>query len=272
MCGILGAYRRDGQAVDARGFLEAAHLMRHRGPDGEGFLLLNSASGQHSLRNGPDTSANIVYPQIDEAAPFTPDVALGHRRLAILDLSPAGHEPMTVAGEQLWLTFNGEVYNYLELREELKTLGYTFRTECDAEVILQAYDAWGTACLERFVGMFAFAIWDQQRQRLFCARDRFGIKPFYYVDSNALFAFASEIKALRPLAPETLTPDMEQFAWFLHYGSVYDAPRTFFAGVRELPGGYYLLVENGKVGEPVRWWDIDLERARSTYNYHDIEG
>ena len=272
MCGIIGAYRRGGLPVDVHCLLEAAHLMRHRGPDGEGYLLLCTASGEHSLRNGPDTLANIDHPQINETVPFTPDLVLGHRRLAIIDLSPTGHEPMTVAGEFLWLTFNGEIYNYLELRDELKTLGYIFQTECDAEVIMQAYEAWGTACLDRFIGMFAFALWDQKRKRLFCARDRFGIKPFYYVSSNGLFAFASEMKAFAPLAPETMSPDMEQFAWFLQYGQVYNAPHTFFQGVRELPGGYYLVVENAVASEPVQWWDIDLDRARSTYNYDDIEG
>ncbi len=270
MCGIIGAYRRDGLPVDVSCLLQAAHLMRHRGPDGEGYLLLNTASGDHSLRSGPDTPANIPHPSIDQPADFTPDLVLGHRRLAILDLSPAGHEPMTVAGDQLWLTFNGEVYNYLELRDELKAMGYTFRTECDAEVVIQAYDAWGAACLDRFVGMFAFALWDQKRHRLFCARDRFGIKPFYYVDYKGLFAFASEIKALRPLAP--VAPDMGQLAWFLHYGMVYNAPKTFFEGVRELPGGHYLLIEDGVVGDPVQWWNLDPERARSQYNYDDIEG
>ena len=179
---------------------------------------------------------------------------------------------MTVAGNQFWLTFNGEIYNYLELRDELKALGYSFHTECDAEVVIQAYDAWGTACLERFIGMFAFALWDQPRRQLFCARDRFGIKPFYYVNTKTVFAFASEMKAFAPLIPEAMHPDMDQLAWFLHYGSVYNAPHTFFQNVLELPGGHYLLITDGAVSDPVKWWDIDLERAHKTYNYDDIEG
>jgi asparagine synthase (glutamine-hydrolysing) len=250
--------------------LASGHLMKHRGPDGEGYLLVSTADGQHSLRNGPDTPANIVCPMITEPTGFTPDLALGQRRLAILDLSPGGHEPMTADDGRCWLTFNGEIYNYLELRDELRGHGYSFRTECDAEVILQAYRAWGTACLDRFIGMFAFGLWDQENRRLFCARDRFGVKPFYYVDQGGLFAFASEMKALRPFA--TLTPDMEHLAWFVHYGRVHQAPRTFFQDVHELPGGHYLLVEDGKAQKPVRWWDVDLDRARRTYHYDDIEG
>lgn len=272
MCGIAGVYRLDGGAVEVEAVLAAAARMRHRGPDGDGFLLLNTASGAHSLRNGPDAPAHIQHPPATDPAPFTPDLVLAHRRLAIIDLSPGGHEPMTVPGAAHWLTFNGEIYNYLELRAELAALGYTFHTESDAEVLLQAYDAWGTACLDRFIGMFAFAIWDQRRGRLFCARDRFGIKPFYYAAGADQFAFASEIKALRPMAPAAYTPDMDQLYWFLHYGAIHNAPHTFFQGVRELPGGHYLIVENGVVGQPVRWWDIDLERARATYDYADPEG
>ncbi len=272
MCGIAGIYHLDGRGVDPNCIVAAANLMRHRGPDGDGYVLLNSASGANSLRNGYDTPTNIQHPLVTEPAPFTPDLVLAHRRLAIIDLSPGGHEPMTVSGEQLWLTFNGEIYNYLELREDLKAKGYVFHTESDAEVLLQAYDAWGVDCLDRFVGMFAFAIWDQKRKRLFCARDRFGIKPFYYTARTELFAFASEIKALRPLNPAGYTPDLDQLYWFLQYGSIYNPPYTFFQGVRELPGGHYVLVENGVVRDPVKWWDVDLERARATYNYADPEG
>ncbi|WP_343421844.1 asparagine synthase (glutamine-hydrolyzing) [Candidatus Flexifilum breve] len=272
MCGIAGIYRLDGSPVDPNCLLEASTLMRHRGPDGDGFLLLNTATGDHSLRNGHDTAPIIQHPLVTEPAPLTPDLALVHRRLAIIDLSPGGHEPLTVAGEQLWLTFNGEIYNYLELRDELKAQGVVFHSESDAEVLLQAYDQWGVNCLERFVGMFAFAIWDQKRGRLFCARDRFGIKPFYYVNNPRLFAFGSEMKVLRPLDPDAYAPDMNQLFWFLHYGGVFNPPYTFFEGIRELPGGHYLLVENGVVREPVKWWDIDLERARATYNYNDPEG
>jgi len=272
MCGIVGAYNLNGMAIDAQQVFQAAHLMRHRGPDGEGYLLLNTASGEHSLRNGPDTPANIIHPPVDAPALFTPNLVLGHRRLAIVDLSPGGHEPMTITGERLWVTFNGEIYNYLELRDELRAKGYAFHTDSDVEVLLHAYTAWGVDCLERFVGMFAFALWDQSRNRLWCVRDRMGIKPFYYVATPEKFAFASEIKALRVIEPDALQPDMTQLYWFLHYGSVYNAPHTFFEGVCELPGGHYLLIENGNVGTPIRWWDVNLERARATYNYNDPEG
>lgn len=271
MCGIVGFYHLQHGTANASLALQASHSMRHRGPDGEGYLLLNTATGLHALRNGPDTPEDISYPPMDTPAEFAPDLVLGHRRLAIIDLSPGGHEPMTVPGEQLWVTFNGEIYNYLELRDELRTLGYAFHTESDVEVLLRAYEAWGTACLDRFIGMFAFALWDQTRRRLWCVRDRMGIKPFYFAVSNDAFAFASEMKALKTLMPEACRVDTTQLAWYLHYGLVFNAPRTFFAGVLELPPAHYLLIERGEVGKPICWWKVDLERARSLYDYSNPE-
>ena len=202
MCGITGIVNRQGNRINANCVLEAAQLMRHRGPDDEGYLLLDSATGAHSLRNGPDTATAIHHPQVTDPVDFTPDVALAHRRLAIIDVSPGGHEPMTIGDQSLWITFNGEIYNYLELRDELRAKGYQFHTESDVEVLLQAYVEWGVDCLDRCYGMFAFALWDQARRRLWCVRDRMGIKPFYYAATAESFAFASEIKALRPLVPE----------------------------------------------------------------------
>ncbi len=270
MCGIMGQYSLGGEALDPRCVLEAARLIRHRGPDSEGYLLLNSASGACELRNGADTAAHIDYPLVDAPLSFPPDLVLGHRRLSILDLSPKGHEPMALAGrDDLWITFNGELYNYLEVRAELQAKGRVFTTECDVEVLLHAYDEWGVGCLDRFMGMFAFALWDQRRGRMWCARDRFGIKPFYYAVSENRLSFASELKAFRVLAPEACAPDMTQVFWALQFNAIFNPPQTFLAGVRELPGGYSLLIEHGVVGEPQRWYDVSLDRVRSTYDYRD---
>lgn len=267
MCGIAGVYQVDGASVDRACVAQAARLLRHRGPDGEGFVFIDTRTGKTSARRGDDTPASIDQPHIDATFDFAPDLALLHRRLAILDLSPAGHEPMTIADGDFWLTFNGEIYNYLELRAELAAQGVRFHTECDAEVLIQAYRVWGVDCLHRFVGMFAFALWDQAARRLFCARDHMGIKPFYYAHTGGRFAFASEIKAFAALTPAAYQPDLDHLYWFLTYGRDHHAPRTFFTGVSELPGGHYLLVEGGQVSEPVRWWDVSLQRARSLYDY-----
>ncbi|MBK8026603.1 MAG: asparagine synthase (glutamine-hydrolyzing) [Chloroflexi bacterium] len=267
MCGITGFWHLGGGEIAAASVVKAAALMRHRGPDDEGYWFANSATGRWALRGGDDTPREIGHSHLSVPLDFAPDLALVHRRLAIIDLSPGGHEPLCSVEQDLWLTFNGEIYNYLELRDELKALGCRFHTEGDGEVILQAYRTWGVSCLERFIGMFAFALYDLKARRLWIVRDRFGIKPLYYAFDGAQFAFASEIKALRPLLPAALQPDMSQMAWFLHYGLVFNAPHTFFQGVRELAGGHYLMVENGNVGEPVPYWDISLERARATYDY-----
>jgi len=275
MCGILGLYGYRGAPADAQCVLDAAHIMQHRGPDDEGYLLVESRTGRNELRSGAHTAANInakfAYARIETPGEFTPDLVLGHRRLAVIDLSPGGHEPLTTTRGELWLTFNGEIYNYIEIRDELRSLGAEFATEGDGEVILQAYAQWGVECLSRFIGMFSFALWDGERRRLWCVRDRMGIKPFYYVTTPDQFAFASEIKALKSMFPAACRPNMPQLYWYLATGGVYAAPQTFFEGVRELRGGHYLLVEDGRVGEPVRWWDVDLERSRATYDYADPE-
>ncbi len=139
--------------------------LTHRGPDGEG-------------------------------AHISGNVGLVHRRLAIIDLSSDALQPMTNEDGSLWLVFNGEIYNFIEIREELLQKGHRFHSHSDSEVILHAYEEWGAGCLTHFNGMWAFAIWDEKKQELFCSRDRFGIKPFYYTEVNGSFLFASEIKAL----------------------------------------------------------------------------
>jgi len=166
MCGIAGTVDlRRGLGSAERLVAEMTEVQAHRGPDGAG-LMVDS------------------------------DAVLGHRRLAILDLTDAGRQPMASPDGSLWITYNGEVYNYLELADDLRARGHRFRSACDTEVLLHAYAEWGEASLERLNGMFAFAIWDRRRGRLFCARDRFGVKPLYYTVAEGRFRFASEIKAL----------------------------------------------------------------------------
>src|SRR5687768_12672325 len=179
MCGICGVVRANGQAPDAETVRAMAHTMRHRGPDDEG--VWRSPDGR---------------------------VALGHRRLSIIDLSPAGHQPMTDQSGRLWISFNGEIYNYQELREELRQLGHTFRTATDTEVILEAYREWGVDGVKKLNGMFAYALYDLDRERLFVARDRAGEKPLFYRHENGTFVFASELKAMMndPSFPRVIDP------------------------------------------------------------------
>jgi asparagine synthase (glutamine-hydrolysing) len=232
---------------------------RHRGPDDEGYLFIDSDAGVWCAAGGKDTDPSLgLRPhQTVETRDF--DLALGSRRLAILDLSPAGHMPMHYLEGTLWLTYNGEIYNYRELRKELEGLGYTFSSYTDTEVILAAYAQWGVECLARFNGMFAFALWDNRTKRLFCARDRFGVKPFYFYWNGSTFVFASEIKALlrHPAVPQM--PNDQMIFDYLVRGRSDHTDQTFFEGIYSLSAGHFLVV-NVPARELFKqqWWKLNI--------------
>jgi asparagine synthase (glutamine-hydrolysing) len=256
MCGIVGEWRFDRRAID-RGRLEhATSLIRHRGPDDEGYLLASPEAGFACPRSGVDTVLAHLTPlraEIDDI----PTVAFGFRRLAIIDTSPAGHQPMASTDGSLWIVFNGEIYNHVELRAELSAKGHQFRSHCDTEVILAAYAEWGTACLERFNGMWAFALLDLRERLLFAARDRFGIKPFYYRLSPDAFRFGSEIKAVQALAATAVEVNDTVVGDFLTAGIVDASSETFHRGVLQLPPAHYMIVD--ATGTTLtRYWQIDL--------------
>ena len=190
-------------------------------------------------------------------------VGLAHRRLSIIDLEH-GHQPMSDEAGR-WITYNGEVYNYPELMQTMGT--GSFRTGCDTEVVLRAHERWGTDSLERLRGMFAYAIWDEQAQELVCARDRFGIKPFYYAVVDDVFYFASEAKALLPMLPAVET-DLDGLKDYLAFQFCL-AGKTLFKGIRELQAGHYLRLSRG-VSEPRRYWEIfyDIDHG---HNAADLE-
>jgi len=183
-------------------------------------------------------------------------VGLAHRRLSIIDLTAAGHEPMAYADGRYWLTYNGEVYNAAELRAELEAKGCRFRSTCDAEVILAAYATWGRDCVNRFNGMWGFALWDEKEKTLFCSRDRFGIKPFYYLDDGELFVFASEIRAILARGAPLPAPHPEAIWAYLKADFLDGLDDTFFAGVHRLPAGHNMLVS--REGREVwRYWALE---------------
>jgi asparagine synthase (glutamine-hydrolysing) len=223
VCGICGLWQLDGRPVEPGEIQCMTDALAHRGPDGDGLYLDGS-------------------------------LGLGHRRLAILDLSPAGRQPMTCADGRHWITYNGEVYNFLELRAELEGRGYTFRSDSDTEVILAAYDAWGPDCLLRLNGMWAMAIWDNRERRLFLARDRFGIKPLFYVQQPHRFAFASEMKAFLRLAwfrPQVNWPVFK--AELLDQHSQEGGDQCLLEGIRRLPPGHLAVVTEDGL-HVTRWW------------------
>jgi asparagine synthase (glutamine-hydrolysing) len=267
MCGIAGIWQRKG-TLDVRTLGAMTRSLAHRGPDDEGYLLGRWGDGTACPRSGNDT------PDAVREAPFAfcPKdplhsgeeegwtVGFGHRRLSILDLAPSGHQPMASPDGRLWITYNGEIYNYLEIRQELQSLGHSFRTTSDTEVILAAYREWGLECLCRFNGMWALALWDREERRLFCARDRFGVKPFYYHWDDRRFVFASEIKALLE-AGIPRQPNEGTVYDYLRYGLLDHTEETLFAGVEKLPAGHYLAL--GPDGPPIRrrYWNLQVSDA-----------
>ena len=242
MCGIFGIIARNARIPE--GVLErGTQSLSHRGPDDSGTILLR------------------------EFAPDPVEIGLGNRRLAIVDLSPLGHQPMHDAETGNWIVYNGEIYNFRDIRDELQKAGTNFVSHTDTEVLLKAYAQWGKACLTKFRGMFAFALWDAQRHCLFIARDPMGIKPLYYAQAGSYFVFASEVRTL--LGTGLLEPciDPAGLINYLTFGSVYD-PLTLVEGVHSLPPGHVLTWESGVLRQS-SYWDLvdgpgDTERLSST--------
>lgn len=233
MCGIVGTIGWG----DAAALERMTELQRHRGPDDGGTWTTRDAGGR--------------------------DVGLGSRRLAIIDCTAAGHMPMSSADGRYTIVYNGEVYNHRALRAELEADGIVFRSDCDTEVVLEMYARHGPACVERLEGMFAIAIWDAERERLFLARDHFGIKPLYYTGSGGRFAFASEIKSFTALPGFRAAIDDEALHRYLTFLWVPD-PLTLFAGVLKLPAGHYAIHENGRFSI-TRYWDLEFPAADAPF-------
>jgi len=268
MCGILGQWNLDGKPIDPLQVRRATTLLRHRGPDDEGYLLVDTATGRVLHCGGHDTIAALDLPKIENAVGKLFNLAFGFRRLSILDLSPAGHQPMASADGQRWIIFNGEIYNYLELRAELAGHGHEFHTSSDTEVILAAYQQWGYDCLSRFNGMWALALWDATKRELFCARDRLGVKPFYFYFDGRQFIFGSEIKAILEMAPKARQVNQPYLAHFLMTGALDYSDQTFFAGIRALRPAHYLTLQaDAPAITPRRYWDINPEAINSAYDY-----
>ena len=253
MCGIAGLVGR--LEPDAAAVLTGmTTALRHRGPDDEGYLL--ATAGAVRRYRGHDTVPGVSDPPLPASAPEGTRVAFGHRRLSIIDLSPGGHGPMGTRDGRLWITYNGEIFNYVELREQLRGRGHAFQTTSDTEVLLAAYAEWGEDALPHLNGMFAFALYDARDRSVLCVRDRFGVKPFHYRAEDGRFAFASEIKALFAHPRVACRPDEAAVCGFLVAGALDESDRTFFEGVRSLPGGHCLRVdEEGRIAVR-RWYEL----------------
>ena len=220
MCGFAAFFDPGGLEPDRAWLSAAAAPIRHRGPDDEGLLV-------------------------------EPGVGLAFRRLAIVDVA-AGHQPLANEDGSVWIAFNGEIYNHTELRPELERRGHRYRTHADSETIVHAYEEWGDDCLSRLHGMFALAIWDRPRRRLFVARDHAGIKPLYWARANGAFVCASEIKSLFAFPGVARRPDLDAVVQHLtlRYAG---APRTMFDGIHKLPAGHAMTLD-ARGERTWRWW------------------
>lgn len=235
MCGIAGIYSYSKKSIELEELKGMTKVIIHRGPDGEGHWI-------NETRN----------------------VGFGHRRLAIIDLTDKGHQPMHYIGNRYTITFNGEIYNYIELRKFLKKEGYNFNSDSDTEVILALYDLRREDCLSDLDGMFAFAIWDEVEQTLFCARDRFGEKPFHYYNDGKRFIFASEIKQFWALNIRKEVKE-EQILEYINDGFINDDTipgSTFYHGICKLDAAHYLIIKNGSTPKISKYWDINLKGAK----------
>ena len=229
MCGICGIFNFNGEPVSPVNLRKMTDAIAYRGPDGEGFYIDSF-------------------------------VGLGHRRLAIIDLSPAGHQPMLTKDGNFGLVYNGEIYNFQELRIELESLGHQFRSRTDSEVVLHGYAEWGPECVNHFNGMFAFAIWDKTQQELFLARDRYGIKPLYYTFADGHFLFASEQKAILTHPSVQKEIDLEALLEYFTFQNIF-TDRTLLKGIRLFPAGCWAKIPLGAATHQlsiIRYWDFDF--------------
>ena len=254
MCGIAGLVMVPSRTVRSEQVRSLLQHLEHRGPDDSGWLSLFRGKVCLNRRITRDFSADAV---------------LVHRRLSILDLTSAGRQPMATHDGRYYIVFNGEIYNYLELRKELKILGHRFRSRSDTEVLLAAYVQWGREALNRLVGMFALAILDIEARKLFLARDFFGIKPLYYTYWRDGFAFASEIKPLLELPGVNRRVNPQRLYEYLRFGITDRGAETLITDIKQLPAAYYmeLSLDKPEAAHPVRYWQVDFsQRAELSFD------
>ena len=262
MCGICGWYNKQNH-IDGNTLVAMNQIAKYRGPDDEGYSLMSDSrivnyTGEDSI-DLPYMSINTYIPENECFLGF------GHRRLSIIDLSAAGHQPMQSEDGRLCITFNGEIYNYVEVRDELMKMGHVFRTSSDTEVLLKAYREWGEDCVLHFNGMWAFAIWDLEKKKIFCSRDRLGVKPFHYYVDDQNFVFGSELKQViqNPSVPRFLNEEVMTVSMIT--GLTDYSEDTLIRDVKVLRGGFnlsYELPENRSENPSIRiypYWDINTK-------------
>jgi asparagine synthase (glutamine-hydrolysing) len=272
MCGIVGIVEFSGQPTDAHILLKMRDRMEHRGPDDYGAVLIDAKRRDFTARR--PGNGFLQFRDEDElktqACALDFSIGLAHRRLSIVDLSESGRQPMCNEDGSIWITYNGEVYNFNEIRKALQTAGHSFHSKTDTEVIIHAYEQWGMDCLQRFIGMFAFGIWDCRREELILARDRIGVKPLYYCIVGTKLLFASEIKAILEHPEVNRGTNQEALYHYLSFHCV-PAPMTLFTGILKLEAGHYLISKNAGDIRIVPYWNMFRLRNDQSLNRPEKE-
>jgi len=264
MCAIAGMYHLQNEPVPAYCLKKMCDVMEHRGPDDQGYVFFHVENEPYReegywVERGSDmpgfSSREAWRSAFDGNGDF--NLALGHRRLSIIDLTAGGHQPMSSRANGIWVTYNGEIYNFKDLRRELLGKGHRFFSNSDTEVIIHLYEEYGEEAIGRLNGMFAFALWDGRKNRLLLARDRYGIKPLYYTVVNGILSFASEIKALLQVEGVEAQLDYEALNDYFTFQNTF-GETTLFKGIKILESGCYLAVQKGHIVNN-RYWDFCFE-------------
>ena len=275
MCGIVGALSLNRPSVDVSYAKAMADKIAHRGPDDAGYLFvhtgtrhLNRVSFYHNLTDYKFKSIEDMLPAIEsdsvqkELNSHDYDLYMGHRRLSILDISRAGHQPMSDLSKNIWIAYNGEIYNFKELRTELESLGHCFKSHTDTEVIIYAYIEWGIACIERFNGMFAFSLYDNFKKKFYLVRDRYGIKPLYYhISEDNTLIYASEIKSILEYKEYQTEVDKEALLEYFTFQNIF-TNKTLHKNIQLLEAGHYFEIDlNSKEVVKKQYWDFDFSES-----------
>tara|TARA_Y100000385_G_scaffold191877_1_gene198458 strand:+ start:2853 stop:4652 length:1800 start_codon:yes stop_codon:yes gene_type:complete len=266
LCGILSYYSKSKiRFNDLLSFKDSLRSINHRGPDGEGIVLINTQTGNFKVINTDDTPSECFSKtEFNENDNF--NLILGHRRLKIIDLSVKGHQPMNF--NKSWLTYNGEIYNYIEIKNELKSLGYDFITDSDTEVLLKAYDFWGVNALKKFNGMWSFVLWDGDKKNIIISNDRYGIKPLYKYSTKKVEIFFSEIKQMKYFKDEVITFNQKNCELFLDTGYQPFETETYFNEINRFKKGAYEIVSPEKsLSTTKKYYYLDVtENKHSSFN------
>ncbi|MFH2055039.1 MAG: asparagine synthase (glutamine-hydrolyzing) [bacterium] len=266
MCGIAGLYHLQREPVPCHRLKSMCDAMAHRGPDDEGYVYFPVLDEPYK-NEGYWVERGSEMPAISDQRVWRElfggngdfNLALGHRRLAVIDLSDNAHQPMSNRANGIWVTYNGEIYNYRELRSQMQQAGHHFFSQSDTEVLIHLYESFGVDALKQLNGIFSFALWDGQKNRLLLARDRYGAKPLYYVNNNGLLAFASEVKALLELDEIKAEISAEALCDYFTFQNTFGS-QTLFKGIELLEAGHFLLVENGNLTKR-RYWDFEFSEG-----------